>query len=96
LEALTFNFKIMAKEKNTTEEPVNNEHAGATQAYFDELAAKSAENRKAGASDVEIDLHSTHTVKFKKDFGFIKKDAVLTVSDTAYNIYNKAGAVEKV
>lgn len=86
----------MAREKDIKEEPVNNEHAGATQAHFEELAAKSAENRKAGGSDVEIDLHLTHTVKFKKDFGFIKKDAVLTVSDTAYNIYNKAGVIEKV
>lgn len=78
------------------EEPVNNEHAGATQAHFEELASKSAENKRNGGSDVEIDLHLTHQVKFKKDHGFIKKDTVLTISDTAYNIYNKAGAVEKV
>lgn len=78
------------------EEPINNEAAGVTQAHFEGLAAKSAEYQKNGQPNVEIDLISTHTVRFKKDFGFIKKDAVLTISDTAYNIYNAKGAVEKV
>lgn len=85
----------MAKD-TIVEEPFNKESAGVTQAHFQELANKSAENRKTGQGDVEIDLIATHTVKFKKDFGFIKKDTVLTISDTAYNIYNKAAAVEKV
>lgn len=85
----------MAKEIKS-EEPINNEAAGATQAHFEELAAKSADNQKNGLPNVEIDLTATHTVKFKKDFGFIKKDTVLTVSDTAYNIYNAKSVVEKV
>lgn len=84
----------MAKEK-VEDVVLNEEHKGATQAHYEELAAQSFENQKEGKPHVEIDLIATHNVKFTKDFGHIKKGSLLRISDTAFNIYNKAGAVQK-
>jgi hypothetical protein len=85
----------MATKEKLDESLLNEDHRGATQAHYEELAAQSSDNRKLGSPDVEIDLIATHTVKFTKDFGFIKKGSVLTISDTAYNIYKKADVVQK-
>lgn len=74
----------------------DNAHAGITQDFYNEKAAQSKENRLSGGSDVEINLTDTHTVKFKQDFGFMKKDVIYTISEMAYQVYDKKKLVEKV
>lgn len=69
---------------------------GVTQDFYNEKAAQSLSNRAAGGSDVEISLVDTHTVRFKQDFGFMKKDSVYTISEMAYQVYDKKKLVEKV
>jgi len=87
----------MAKETTKTEQqPANEEHAGITTAYLQEKGQESATRRKNQESDVEVSLLDTHKVKFTKDFGFMKKDRVETISQMAFEIYTKAGVIEKI
>lgn len=84
----------MAKEKQEGAE--NAEAKNLTQEYFEEKAAKSAENLAKGGKEVEIDLVSTIEGRITKDFGFFKKGHVQHFSPAAFEIYDKKGVVEKV
>lgn len=61
-----------------------------------EKGKQSAINIKNGKDAVIIKLDGKVKVRFIKDYGYIKKDATLTVSDLAYDIYSKAKVIEKV
>lgn len=61
-----------------------------------EKGKQSATNIKNGNEAVKVSLTRKVKVRFTKDYGFIKKDATLQVSELAYDIYAKAGVVEKI
>lgn len=70
---------------------------GLTQEFFDEKAQQSKDNRLSGNNnDVEISLVDTHTVRFKENFGFMEKGKEYTISEMAYQVYDKKKLVEKV
>ena len=80
----------MAKEANTEEQK------GIVEAHFEELGAKTRDNLSKGGNPVVINLVDKVNVQFTKDFGFMKKGHVQEVSETAYEIYKKAGVIEKL
>jgi hypothetical protein len=61
-----------------------------------EKADQSKANRANGGADVVVDVLSTVNVKFKKDFGKMKKDKTYRISQLAYEVYDKNGVVEKI
>lgn len=68
------------------------ENKSLAQEYYEGKAQKSAEGRQ----DVEINIVNTRLVRFTKDIGFIKKGHVQKLSDAAFEIYEKQGAIELV
>lgn len=87
----------MAKEEVNKEAVEKNEAAGIAQEKVQELADKSKENRKAGGSDVTVNLVNKTLVRFTKDFGkHIKKGDEMEVSDLALQIYTDKKSVEKI
>lgn len=66
------------------------------QEHYEEKAEQSRKNKANGGSNVTIDLLKTVKIRFNKAFGYNKAGAEITVSETAYEIYNKAGVIEKV
>lgn len=80
------------KAKNNEPKP---ESAG-TKEHFNDLAATSKKNKSEGRENVKIDLVKTVTARFTEDFGLLKKGHVQSLSQTAYDIYNKKGVVELV
>lgn len=80
----------MSKEANTEEQK------GIVEAHFEELGAKTRDNLSSGGKAVTVNLIDKTNVKFTKDFGFMKKGHVQEVSETAYEIYKKAGVIEKL
>lgn len=88
----------MAKNnENTDNQEVPQEAKGLTNAYFEEQGAKSKANRANGGEDVKISLTNKTLVRFTKDFGkHLKKGDEMEISDMAFDVYNKAGVIEKL
>lgn len=61
-----------------------------------EKAKQSSVNIKNGKEAVIVKLDGKVNVRFTKDYGFMKKDQEQTVSDLAFDVYSKAGVVEKI
>lgn len=64
--------------------------------YFEEKAEKAIKAKKDGAQAPKVSLKNTIKVQFTRNYGFIKKGHVQKVSEVAYEMYQKAGVVEKV
>lgn len=61
-----------------------------------EKGKQSAINIKNGKDAVIIKLDGKVRVRFNKDYGYMKKDVEVEVSDLAYEVYAKAGVVDKI
>lgn len=61
-----------------------------------EKAKQSSVNIKNGKEAVIVKLDGKVNVRFTEDYGFMKKDQEQTVSDLAFDVYSKAGVVEKI
>lgn len=88
--------KASAKAEAKKESKTSNPSAGLTEKHFQEQGKKSKENRSNGGEDVKVSLINKTKIRFKEDFGFMKKGHVQEVSDTALAIYEKAGVIEKI
>lgn len=86
----------MAKEKNENTELGVEAGTSLTQAHYDEKGAKSKEQMSMGGNPVEVDIINTTMGRITKDFGSLKKGHVQAFSAMAYEIYDKAGVIEKV
>ena len=65
--------------------------------HFQEKGNQSKENLSKGGKEVVISLINKVNVEFTKDFGdHIKAGHTQEVSETAFEIYNKAGVVKKL
>lgn len=64
--------------------------------HFEKKAAQSKKNKAEGGKNVVIDLVKKVRVRFTQDFGYIKKGHEQDLSETAFEIYNSKGVVEKV
>ena len=82
--------------KDAPEQSDLDKAAGITEEYFDEQGAKSRSNKANGGTEVVVSLVNKTLVRFKENFGFIKKGHEQEVSDVAYAIYDKAGVIEKL
>lgn len=63
---------------------------------MEEKGKQSAINVKNGKDPVIVKLNGKVKVRFTKDYGYMKKDKEATISDLAYDVYAKAGVVEKI
>lgn len=61
-----------------------------------EKAEQSKKNAANGGKPVEVSILDTVNVKFKKDFGKMKKGQTYRISQLAYEVYDKNGVVEKI
>lgn len=61
-----------------------------------EKGKQSAINVKNGKDPVIVKLDGKVKVRFKNDYGYMKKGREATISDLAYDVYSKAGVVEKI
>jgi len=61
-----------------------------------EKAKQSSNNIKNGKEAVKVKLDGKVAIKFTKDYGYMKAGKEAIVSDLAYDIYTKAGVVEKI
>ena len=59
-------------------------------------AEQSAKNVLNGKAHVEVSLKGKVSVRFTSDYGHMKKDKVYNVSPLAFDVYQKAGVVEKI
>lgn len=80
----------MSKTEKKAEATVN------VQDVLQEKAEQSAKNLQGGKEEVKISLTDVIEVRFKRDYGFMKKDQVAHVSSLAFEVYQKAGAVDKI
>lgn len=78
--------KVEKKEKTTVD----------VQDVLQEKAKQSLKNIQNGKEEVKVSLTDNIEVRFKKDYGFMKKDQTATVSELAYEVYSKAGVVDKI
>lgn len=69
---------------------------GVAKEYFETQGAKSKENKSNGGKEVEVSLTNKTSVRFTKDFGFMKKGDVQEVSDVALAIYEGKKVIEKL
>lgn len=63
---------------------------------IEDKAKQSAINVKNGNKNVIVKLDGKVKVRFTSDYGFMKKGKEATISDLAYDVYSKAGVVEKI
>lgn len=66
------------------------------QDVLQEKAEQSAKNLQGGREEVKVSLTDVITVRFKKDYRFMKKDQVAHVSPLGYEVYQKLGVVDKI
>lgn len=65
--------------------------------HFQEKGKQTKENLSSGGKEVLISLTNKVNVEFTKDYGdHIKAGHTQEVSETAFEIYNKAGVVKKL
>lgn len=86
----------MAKDKEENKDLGIDKGTSLAQNHYDEKAAKSKEQMSMGGNPVEVDLVNTTMGRITKDFGSLKKGHVQPFSAMAYEIYEKAGVIEKV
>lgn len=80
-------------------QPKQEEKAPVTNTVKDVLDAKgaqSAKNLSQGGNAVKVSLKDNVEVIFTSDYGYIKKGHKQPVSQLAFEIYQKAGVVEKI
>lgn len=61
-----------------------------------DVKAEIAKEAKRQGKDIEISATDVVNVRFKEDFGKMKKDKVYRISAFAYQVYDKNGVVEKI
>lgn len=82
--------EVKAKAKENTNVTVD------IQEVLNEKGAQSTKNLANGKEEVKVSLTDVITVRFKRDYGFMKKDQEARVSELSYDLYNKAGVVDKI
>lgn len=66
------------------------------QGHFEEKATEAAKAQKDNKEAPKTSLVDRIKVEFIKEIGYIQKGAVLSVSQTAFELYDKQKAVKKL
>lgn len=85
----------MAKENKAAQNPLTTDTLD-VQGHFEEMGEKAKKAKVNGTDAPKVNLTERIKIKFKKNYGHNKAGSVISVSKVAFDLYDKAGVIEKL